>query len=202
MVRIEGVSEENAKLWVKLVYWLTRRRLKTVPRTFKVSALSPWVLGGVTLFRLCFERFRLVDPKLLALAELKAALLIGCPFCVDIISALSKAKGVTDEQRRDLMRYQESGSFSPLERLVIEYAAQISTTPVDVPDALYKELQRHFDPPQLVELTAAIAWENYRARFNHALGMESEGFARRAACEVPLSQAGQAGRAASRPRVP
>jgi alkylhydroperoxidase family enzyme len=199
MARVEGVSEENAKLWVKLVYWLTRRRLTAVPQTFKVSAQSPWVLGGVTLFRLCFERFRLVDPKLLSLAELKAALLVGCPFCVDIISALSKAKGVTDEQRRDLMRYQDSDAFSPLERLVIEYAAQVSTTPVDVPDALYEELARHFNPPQLVELTAAIAWENYRARFNHALGMESEGFARRAACELPLSQAD---RAASRPSAP
>jgi len=199
MARIEGVPEENAKLGVKLVYWLTRRRLRTVPQTFKVSAQSPWVLGGVMLFRLCFERFRLVDAKLLSLAELKAALLIGCPFCVDIISALSKAKGVTDEQRRDLMRYKDSAAFSPLERLVIEYAARMSTTPVDVPDALYEELKRHFSPPELVELTAAIAWENYRARFNHALGMEAEGFARRAACEIPLSQAG---RAASHPSMP
>jgi alkylhydroperoxidase family enzyme len=195
MARIEGVSEERAGLGVKLVYWLTRRRLKTIPQTLKVSALSPWVLGGVTLFRLCFERFRLVDPKLLALAELKAALLIGCPFCVDIISALSKAKGVTDEQRRDLARHQDSAAFSPLEKLVIEYAAQVSATPVEVSDALYAELRGHFSPPQLVELTAAISWENYRARFNHALGMEAEGFARRAACELPT---GLAGRGAAR----
>jgi alkylhydroperoxidase family enzyme len=192
VARIEGVPEEKARLGVRLIYWLTRRRLKAVPKTFQVSALSPWVLGGMTLFRLCFERFRLVDAKLMALAELEAALLIGCPFCVDIISAISKAKGVTDEQRRDLARYQDSDAFSPLEKLVIEYAARVSTTPVEVEDSLYEELKRHFSPPQLVELTAAIAWANYRARFNHALGMESEGFARRAACAIPTPLSGRA----------
>lgn len=185
MARILGVSEEKAGWWVRLVYRSTRQRLGKVPQTFKVSAQSPWVLRGVMAFRFCFERFRLVDPKLLALAELKAAALIGCPFCMDIISALSRAKGVSEEQRRDLARYQDSAAFSPLEKRVIEYAAHLSSTPVEVPDALFEELQKHLTSPQLVELTAAIAWENYRARFNHALGMESEGFDQGAACAIP-----------------
>jgi len=43
---------------------------------------------------------------------------------------------------------------------------------------MFAELRRHFDEAQLVELTAAIAWENYRARFDHALGIEAQGFAR------------------------
>jgi len=28
----------------------------------------------------------------------------------------------------------------------------------------------------MIELTATIAWENYRARFDHALGIEAQGF--------------------------
>jgi len=28
----------------------------------------------------------------------------------------------------------------------------------------------------MVELTAAIAWENFRARFNRGFGIEAEGF--------------------------
>lgn len=35
------------------------------------------------------------------------------------------------------------------------------------------------------ELTSAIAWENYRARNNHALGVESEGFSKGAFCPLP-----------------
>ena len=38
------------------------------------------------------------------------------------------------------------------------------------------------DAGLLVELTAAIAWENYRARFNHALGMGYGGFSKGSYC--------------------
>jgi hypothetical protein len=37
-------------------------------------------------------------------------------------------------------------------------------------------LQKRFSTPQLVELGAAIAWENYRARSNRVFGFASEGF--------------------------
>jgi hypothetical protein len=37
-------------------------------------------------------------------------------------------------------------------------------------------LQKRFSTPELVELGAAIAWENYRARTNRVFGFESEGF--------------------------
>jgi hypothetical protein len=39
-------------------------------------------------------------------------------------------------------------------------------------------LQKRFSTPQLVELGAAIAWENYRARSNRVFGFGSEGFYR------------------------
>jgi hypothetical protein len=37
----------------------------------------------------------------------------------------------------------------------------------------------------MVELTSAIAWENYRARFDHAFGIEAEGFSAGAVCALP-----------------
>jgi len=61
----------------------------------------------------------------------------------------------------------------------------MTTTPVSVSDALVAELGKHFDERELVELTAAIAWENWRARFNHALGIEAQGFTEDAFCPIP-----------------
>ena len=61
----------------------------------------------------------------------------------------------------------------------------MSSTPVAVSDDLVRDLGKHFDEPQLVELTAAIAWENWRARFNHALGIEAHGFTEGAFCPIP-----------------
>jgi hypothetical protein len=74
------------------------------------------------------------------------------------------------------------------EAAVIEYATAMSALPVDVPEALFATLRAHFDEVQLVELTAAVAWENYRARFNHALGMDAEGFDTGASCSIVRSE--------------
>ena len=49
-----------------------------------------------------------------------------------------------------------------------------------------------FDEPQLVELTAAIAWENWRARFNWAFDIGAAGFREGAACPVPAHANGAA----------
>lgn len=75
--------------------------------------------------------------------------------------------------------------FSDSERAALGYARAMSQAAVDVDDAVFSRLRAHFDEPQIVELTAVIAWENYRARFNHALGMESEGFSEAAFCPLP-----------------
>jgi alkylhydroperoxidase family enzyme len=45
-----------------------------------------------------------------------------------------------------------------------------------VTDELFAEARRHFSESQLVELTAAVALENFRSKFNVALGVESQGF--------------------------
>ncbi len=43
---------------------------------------------------------------------------------------------------------------------------------VDVPDELFARLRAHYDEPQLVELVATAAMENFRARFNRAFRIE------------------------------
>jgi 4-carboxymuconolactone decarboxylase len=61
----------------------------------------------------------------------------------------------------------------------------MTRTPVDVSDELVAALRKHLDERQIVELTAAIAWENWRARFNRALAIEAHGFTEGAFCPIP-----------------
>lgn len=82
-------------------------------------------------------------------------------------------------------RYQDSGEFSPLERLVLAYAVALTETPSNPSDALVAALREELDDRQLVELTAAIAWENFRARFNRGFDVEAQGFSEGAACPIP-----------------
>lgn len=98
---------------------------------------------------------------------------------------MGRAAGVTEAQLRDLPSYQSSAAFSPFERSVLDFAAAMTATPVHVPDELFAALRAQLDEAQLVELTAVVAWENYRARFNHALDIGAQGFSEGAACAIP-----------------
>lgn len=98
---------------------------------------------------------------------------------------MSRANGITSEQIANLPSYRTDVNFSELERLVLEYADAMTGTPVEVSDALFARLRERFSEPQLVELTSAIAWENYRARFDHAFGIEGENFSEGAVCALP-----------------
>ncbi len=86
---------------------------------------------------------------------------------------------------RDLPNYRESGVLTALEKSVIEYAEEMTQTSVNVPDELFETLKKEFNAKQLVELSAAIAWENYLARLNHALEIPAHGFSEGAYCPIP-----------------
>lgn len=98
---------------------------------------------------------------------------------------MGRQNGITAEQISNLHEYASSQYFSPVERLVLRFADAMTQTPVEVPENIFEELKAKFSNPQLVELTASIAWENYRARFDHAFGIEAENFSEGAVCALP-----------------
>jgi len=92
---------------------------------------------------------------------------------------------VTEQKLMALADFETSPVFSELEKTALGYAVALTATPVEVSDELFARLRQHFDERQLVELTSAIAWENYRARFDHAFGIEAEGFSNGRFCPLP-----------------
>ncbi len=101
---------------------------------------------------------------------------------------MGRASGISAEQIANLNSYRTNFNFSDLERLVLEYADAMTRTPVEVTDALFARLREKFNERELVELTSGIAWENYRARFDHAFGIEAENFTEGAVCALPVRQ--------------
>jgi alkylhydroperoxidase family enzyme len=99
---------------------------------------------------------------------------------------VGRACGITAGQIANLSRYRSDANFSELERLILEYADAMTQAPVEVSDALFARLREQFSDAVLVELTSAIAWENYRARFSHAFGIEGENFNQGAVCALPV----------------
>lgn len=94
---------------------------------------------------------------------------------MDIGSAVGRQKNiVTDEELREVPNWEHSKILGERERVAIEYAEEMSKTPVRVSDELFQRLKKHFSDEQIIELSASIAYENYRARFNHALDVKSD----------------------------
>ena len=103
---------------------------------------------------------------------------------MDLNSAVSRGKGISERQLADLDDFERSTAFSELEKRVLRYTVALTRTPADVPEEMFNGLREHFNPQQMVELTAVIGWENFRARFNRGFGIEAQGFTEGAACPV------------------
>jgi len=84
--------------------------------------------------------------------------------------------GASEDKIRQLPAWRDSALFSPMERDALEYAEKITITGEQVTDELFARLRSHFSEAQIVELTAAVALENFRSKFNPALGIEAQGF--------------------------
>jgi alkylhydroperoxidase family enzyme len=88
--------------------------------------------------------------------------------------------GAGEDKIREVPTWRESRLFSPAERAALEYAERMTITGEKVTDELWARLRGHFTESQMVELTAAVALENFRSKFNVPLGVESQGF-----CVIP-----------------
>jgi hypothetical protein len=84
MARIPGASRNQGgpirRLFVGIVYSLTRRRLGRVIMPVQVTAYHPKIFWGYILMEQSQASSRLVDSRLKGLAELRVATLVGCPF--------------------------------------------------------------------------------------------------------------------------
>jgi len=198
MARIAGVTDWQAGLQVKIAYFFTRRMLaqlagRAVPdgiEPLRVYARVPGLLKGIgSLEQATARRAKAgrLDNRVRALAELRAATLTQCEYCIDLGSAVSRSWGLTDAEQLALPTYRTSELFSDVDKLVLDFATGMSATPVVVPDDLFARLRAQFDDEQLVELTHIIALENMRGRFNLALGVGAAGYSNGLVCAVPAT---------------
>jgi alkylhydroperoxidase family enzyme len=84
--------------------------------------------------------------------------------------------GASEDKVRQVEQAAESPLFTEPERAALAYAEAMTITGQKVSDALFARARAHFSEAQIVELTAAVALENFRSKFNTALGIEAQGF--------------------------
>jgi alkylhydroperoxidase family enzyme len=154
-----------------------RKMLGDVPESLGVMWNNPTVLRDMMGVSRKAEKWHELDENLAVLAAMAAAASVGCSFCLDLNYFMAHNRGLDEAKAREVPRWRESSSFSPLERNVMTYAESMCQTPVSVTDELVAQLLRELGAPALLELTARVAIMNMSARSNIALGIRSQGLA-------------------------
>jgi AhpD family alkylhydroperoxidase len=195
MARIDGISAHAAGLYTRIAYFFTRRSIAQITgrepddiiEPLKMYAHIPDLLRGYAGLEQATAKLHQLDKRTRYLAELKAATLTNCEYCIDLGSQAARRIGLRDDELLALPFYRTNPLFTDIEKLVMDYAVAMSRTPVDVPDELFATLKQYFNDAQIVELTHVIALENLRGRFNLALGIGAAGFSEGMVCAVPTT---------------
>ncbi|MGQ0482079.1 MAG: carboxymuconolactone decarboxylase family protein [Pseudonocardia sp.] len=186
MSRVPAVPAGEAGLFGRLAYRYAARRFGAVPEPFAVTMRHRRLFWAGAVAELAVERAHCVLPETLRdLAVYRVATNVGCSWCIDFGTMLQRHKGLDVERLRDIDHYATSLLFTADERLAVAYADAVTAQPMTVTDELVEQLDARLGHAGLVELTHAVALENQRARFNHALGIVAQGFTSGEACRLP-----------------
>jgi AhpD family alkylhydroperoxidase len=107
-----------------------------------------------------------LDPKLLELVKLRASLINGCAYCVDMHTKVARTLGETEQRLYEVSLWREAPFYTERERAALAWTEAVTLVHVNhVPDDVYEMVRRHFDEKELVDLTAAVVAINGWNRF-------------------------------------
>lgn len=110
-----------------------------------------------------------IDPKLVALAELRTSQLNGCAYCCSFHAQELREMGIDQQLIDKIPGYKHSISFDRKQALVLKWTDSI-TLLSDEMDSIRQEVELHFSERELVELTASISLMNALNRLRISLG--------------------------------
>jgi alkylhydroperoxidase family enzyme len=190
MAHVE-LADTAHRLIPKVALRYSRHRFGRVVEPVAAAAHHSGVLLAMGALETAAERgWRRLDQDLRWLVIQAAAMEIGCSWCTDYGYYEGMHQGTDPTKVREVLHWRSSEAFDERERAVLEYAEAATATPVMISDELMGRLHRHFTEPEIVELAAWVAMENFRSRFNAGLGLRSQGFSD--SCELPVAVAATA----------
>jgi AhpD family alkylhydroperoxidase len=97
-----------------------------------------------------------LDPEVRELVNLRASILNGCAYCVQLHSRNALAAGEEPHRLFALAAWEESPFFSARERAALRMTDAVTdVSDGHVSDEVYEEASRHFDEDELAQLVFA-----------------------------------------------
>jgi AhpD family alkylhydroperoxidase len=114
-----------------------------------------------------------LDPTLLELVKVRASLINGCAYCVDMHTKVARSLGETEQRLYEVSLWREAPFYTERERAALAWTEAVTrVTDGHVPDEVYAEVSEHFSEQELVALTLAVVAINSFNRLNVAFRIE------------------------------
>jgi AhpD family alkylhydroperoxidase len=97
------------------------------------------------------------DRGLIELVKLRASLINGCSYCVDMHTKIARSLGETEQRLYAVSVWRETPFYSERERAALAWTEAVTLVNVGhVPDDVYDLARQHFSEEELIDLTLAI----------------------------------------------
>ena len=101
-----------------------------------------------------------IEPRLRELIKLRASQINGCAYCVDMHSKDARRGGETEQRVYGLSAWREAPYYSDRERAAFALTEAVTLIADGVPQDVWAEAERHFDPEELAGLIWSIVTIN------------------------------------------
>ncbi|MDE3197237.1 MAG: carboxymuconolactone decarboxylase family protein [Acidobacteriota bacterium] len=98
-----------------------------------------------------------LEKNLMELIKMRASMLNGCAFCIDMHSKDARAEGETEQRLYGLSAWRETPYYTDRERAALEWTEALTLVSRDqVPDAVFESVSKHFTEAEIANLTMAV----------------------------------------------
>jgi AhpD family alkylhydroperoxidase len=98
-----------------------------------------------------------LERGLLELVRLRASLINGCAYCVDMHTKVARSLGETEQRLYSVSVWRETPYYTQRERAALAWTEAVTLVSVDrVPDEVCETARQHFPDKELIDLTLAI----------------------------------------------
>jgi AhpD family alkylhydroperoxidase len=116
-----------------------------------------------------------LEHSLLELVKVRASMINGCAYCVDMHTKDARFAGETEQRLYAVSVWHETPFFTPRERAALRWTDALTVIAREgVSDELFREVRSHFNEKELVDLTVVVitinGWNRLSVTFRTPVG--------------------------------
>lgn len=173
MARVRNIEAHEVAADLQSIYRKYGKEYGPFMNQVRVFAHRPVILRHMMSMLLEMADETVVQKRHLEIALVTVSKINECRYCVAHHAPRLIENGLSPETVAQILNPKCPG-LDPVDRLIRDYAIQVTTESKRVSDSMFLRLRAEFTDSQIVELTFRIALCGFYNRFNESLQIEIE----------------------------